>query len=240
MLKVFLHNAAPANLNQFNRLGRLDIGYEKLDAHADYKTVMSQTGLGEFPPATVQDYPRWTASIWDLVMRAICMGLWGEEAMPPIGLARRGAFADHLTAVVEHWPDGFEQGRSTVGMAQVKMQRKRCRYIATFDDDILGEQTSTEFTHTPDGLSPWDLLARAYAWTCHESFRMPPRPTLYTKLTIAEGTESLVPLEMVKEPARTGLQRWMVSTSLGTLTSGTVTGPCIREADYVRFLRSAV
>lgn len=240
MLKVFLHNAEPGGMTPFNRLGRLDIGYDKLDACADYKAILTQTGIGEFPPAKVSGYPRWTASIWDLVMRSVCLCMWREESLPPVGPARRGAYADRLTAIVEHWPDGFEVGRSTVGVATIRMQRKKCHYVARFEDDILGEQVSTEFVHTPDALSFWDLLARAYAWTCHESFRVPPRPELYTRLTIEEDGETLVPLEMVQEPARTGLARWMLSRELKPLTSKSVTGPCIREVDYVRFLQKAV
>ncbi len=240
MLKVFLHNAAPNGLNQFNRLGRLDIGYDKLDAYADYKVVLMQSGVGEFPPTRVEGYPRWSASIWDLVTRAICQSLWLEEALPPVGPARRGAYADQLTALVEHWPDGFELGRSTVGMARISMHRKKCQYLATFEDDIMGEVCSSPFRHTPDALSPWDLLARAYAWTCHESFRLPPRPTLYTQLTIEDGGQTLVPLEMVKEPARTGVARWLVSSGVETLTCSLVKGPCLKEADYVRFLQRSV
>lgn len=240
MLKVFLHSALPSNLTPFNRLGRLDIGYDKLDAYADYKVILTQAGIGEFPPAKVYAYPRWTASIWDLVMRAVCVCLWHDEALPPVGLSRRGAYADHITAVVEHWPDGFEVGRSTVGMATIRMLRKKCHYVASFEDDILGAQVSTEFVHTPDTLSPWDLLARAYAWTCQESFSMPPRPELHTKLTIEEAGQTLVPLEMVKEPARTGLTRWMVSTELKPRTSSLVKSPCVLESDYVRFLQRAI
>lgn len=240
MLKVFLHSCAPGDISPFNRLGRLDIGYDKLDAYADYKVILQQAGVGEFPPAKVTAYPRWSASIWDLVARSACVSLWGEESLPPVGVARRGAYTDRMTALVEHWPDGFELGRSTVGVATLEMLRKKCHYRAKFEDDILGEHLSSEFVHTPDALSPWDLLARAYAWTCHESFRLPPRPELYTRLTVEDGNQTLAPLEMVKEPARTGLSRWMVGKAIQPLTSQLVLGPCVREADYVRFLRTAV
>ncbi len=240
MLKVFLHSCAPGGVSAFNRLGRLDIGYDKLDAYADYKVILQQAGIGEFPPAKLKGYPRWSASIWDLVARSVCLSLWQEEVLPPVGLARRGAYTEHLTAMVEHWPDGFETGRSTVGMASIRMLRKKCHYVASFEDDILGEQHSSEFVHTPDALSPWDLLARAYAWTCHEIFRLPARPEIYTKLTVEENGQTLVPLEMVKEPARTGLSRWMLGKEVQPLECELVTGPCVRESDYVCFLRTAV
>lgn len=50
MLKVTLHYATPARVSAQNLLGRLDIGYAKLDAYADYKAVMFTAGVGEQPP----------------------------------------------------------------------------------------------------------------------------------------------------------------------------------------------
>lgn len=50
---------------------------------------------------------------------------------------------------------------------------------------------STVFTHAPEGLSPWDLLARAYAWTAHEKFELPPRPALYTPIRPVNAAGSL-------------------------------------------------
>src|SRR5687768_10383817 len=99
MLKVFLHNAAPGGTTQFNSLGRLDIAYERLDIVADYKACLTVAGRGDLPLVFVKEYPRWTASIWDLVTRAICMSLYGDERLPEIAHSRRGAFAEMLTAV---------------------------------------------------------------------------------------------------------------------------------------------
>lgn len=240
MLKVFLHNGPLASVSQFNQLGRLDIGYEVLDIHADYKAVLTMAGAGELPPVQLTGYPRWTASVWDLVMRAATVALHGTEELPGLDIARRGAFAQQLTAIVQHWPDGMEQGRSTVGTAQVRMLRKRCRYVATFEDDILGSQTSAEFSHTPDVLVPWDLVARAYAWASHGRASMPPRPALYMPLPLEQAGQVVVALDTVREPARTGLQRWMLNKGVATVPADGLSSPCIREADYVRFLQKAV
>lgn len=81
MLKISLHHARPGHENARNVLGRLDIGYAKLDALADYKLVMTVAGVGEMPPARITDYPRWSASVWDLVARAICMCLNRREVL---------------------------------------------------------------------------------------------------------------------------------------------------------------
>lgn len=240
MLKVFLHNGPPGTVNRYNELGRLDIGYAALDIYADYKAVLSMAGVGELPPVQLQHYPRWTASVWDLVMRAIAACLYGEEAFPALDLERRGAFAQNLTAFIQHWPDGLEYGRSTVGTAHLRMQRRRCRYVATFEDDILGEQVSTEFAHTPEGLMPWDLLARAYAWTSHGRGAMPARPELYMPIPFEQEGQVVVALETVKEPARTGLHRWMLSKGIQPFEVGALSSVCVKESDYVNFLRRAV
>lgn len=240
MLKVFLHNGTPDRASPFNQLGRLDIGYETLDIHADYKAVLRVAGVGEFPPVQLNGYPRWTASVWDLVMRTLAMCIHREEAFPALDFTRRGAFAQNLTAIVQHWPDGLEQGRSTVGTAHIRMTRRRCRYVATFEDDILGEQTSMEFAHTPDVLMPWDLLARSYAWTSHGRASMPPRPELYMPLPYEQDGQVVVSVDTVREPARTGLYRWMLSKGVSPFLVPNISGTSITEADYVSFLRKAV
>ena len=100
MLKVTLHHATPARVSAQNILGRLDSGYARLDATADYKAVMQTSGLGEQSPITLSDYPRWSASIWDLVARIVCLGINRREAIWPteIPQQRRCAFIDDMTA----------------------------------------------------------------------------------------------------------------------------------------------
>lgn len=242
MLKVTLHAATPRAVSARNLLGRLDIGYATLDAVADYKGVMLSVGMGEHAPVTLKGYPRWSASIWDLVARMACLSLSHREEVWPADIpnARTGAFIENLTAVVEHWPDGFDTRRSSVGTAHLAMTSTRCNYRATFTDDILGTETSDVFRHTPKVLTPWDLLVRAYAWTTTGSFVLPARPTLYTPIPIAHGSESFVCLDTVAEPARTGCYRWMAKRGVPETELPVVDGPCIPEARFVEFLRRAV
>jgi hypothetical protein len=80
MLKVSLHYATPATVSARNVLGRLDIAYAKLDANADYKALMFTTGIGEHEPLRLDNYPRWSASVWDLVARVVCLGLNNTES----------------------------------------------------------------------------------------------------------------------------------------------------------------
>lgn len=241
MLKVSLHHGSPGRESAQNLLGRLDIGYQKLDAYADYKLVMTAAGIGELPPARVTDYPRWAAGIWDLVARAICVCLHRREVLEGGNMpGRRGAFIQDMTAVIEHWPDGLDIRRSTVGTAHVRMRHRRCHYTATFQDDILGTQESTVFNHAPEALTPWDLLCRAYAWTIHEHFELPARPSLYTPIPVQHAGQSLVCLDTVAEPAATGIRRWLQKLERTPLSTDFLAGPCVPEGWFVEFLQRAV
>lgn len=242
MLKVSLHYATPSQVSARNKLGQLDISYARLDALADYKAVMFATGVGELPPVQLQGYPRWSASVWDLVARAVCLSLNGNEDFPSgdLSTSGRGAFIDDMSAVIEHWNDGGDSRRATIGTAHISMRKRRCHYLAAFEDDILGKRESSVFIHRPDGLSPWDLLARAYAWTAQERFELPARPSLYTPIPVQQGLSSFVPLDTVSEPALTGIRRWLRRQGLPTTTTDLVAGPCVTEACFVDFLRVAV
>jgi hypothetical protein len=245
MLKVTLHAATPRSASARNLLGRLDIGYATLDASADYKAVMLSVGVGEHAPVALKGYPRWSASIWDLVSRVACLSLSHREEVWPAEMpnTRTGAFIENLTALVEHWPDGSDTRRSSVGTAHLAMTSTRCNYRATFTDDILGSETSDVFRHTPKALMPWDLLVRAYAFTSTGSFKLPPRPTLYTPIPLDQAGKSFVCLDTVAEPARTGCYRWLAKRGMKESELPAVDGvtsPCITEEQFVEFLRKAV
>jgi hypothetical protein len=243
MLKVSLHFATPATVSPENVLGRLDIGYARLDAKADYKAVLFTCGEGEHEPVQLYDYPRWSCSVWDLVARVVCRSLHQQEAIPKDDSesARKGAFIDDMTAIIEHWPDGLDMRRSTIGTAHIQMRRRRGNYLASFATDVAGDQhESSVFIHKPKQLKPWDLLARAYAWSVNERFELPPRPKLYIPIPMQDGEQSLVSLDTVSEPAFSGITKWMYKRGLGPLASQIVHGPCVTEAHFVQFLRSAV
>lgn len=241
MLKVSLHASAPGRATAQNLLGRVDIGYTTLDAMATYKAAMVLTGLGELSPVALEKYPRWSASIWDLVARIVCLCINRREEVWPAHLPtmRRGAFVQDLTAVVEHSPNGFDTRRARIGEAHIAMCKRRCNYRATFEDDITGKTTSSVFRHTPSVLNAADLLARAYAWATTETFELPPRPTLYTPLPFNEGATSFVCLETVREPARTGCYRWLAKKGIELLDLAGLRD-CVSEPNYVEFLRRAI
>nr|WP_244112486.1 hypothetical protein [Burkholderia gladioli] len=61
-----------------------DIGRVRSGAHADYQVHLEEGLLGDVGDiATVREYPRWSASVWDLVARCIAAGLnGGKEELP--------------------------------------------------------------------------------------------------------------------------------------------------------------
>ena len=243
MLKVSLHYATPTTVSPDNVLGRLDIGYARLDAWAYYKAVMSSAGMGEFAPIKLEGYPRWSASVWDLVARTVCKSLSGEETLV-IETSRHGrhfGFIDDMTAVIEHWPDGLDERRATIGTAHIHMGRRKGNYVATFATDVLNDlQESTVFTYKPKVLRPWDLLAQAYGWTMTESFQLPSRPELYTPIPLQDAGRSLVSIDTLSEPALSGITKWIHKLGLDTISSDLIDGPCVTEDRFVEFLESAV
>lgn len=61
-----------------------DIGKVKDGALADYEVHLEESTLGDVGNiATVCEYPRWSASVWDLVARCIAAALnGGQEGLP--------------------------------------------------------------------------------------------------------------------------------------------------------------
>ena len=240
MLKVTLHSSTPKQASSFNVVGRMDIAYEVLAARATYKTLTCTAGIGEHEPTLLREYPRWSGSLWDLVARAVCLTFHGDELLPSVEPERRPAFMENLTAVIAHWPDGSDVRISTIGTAHLQMGLRKGHYRATFQSDALPLQESTPFIHKPAGLNPWDLLARAYAWTAKEEFVLPDRPKLCTSIPLQEGTEPLVHVDTVPEPARTGLIRWMHKQQMPYARSPFVEGDCVTERQFVEFLEKAI
>lgn len=71
MLRVYLHAGGLDERNLGNQLASIDIAYAKKSALADYLVGMNLRSHGEVEPDYVLRYPRWSASLWDLVARAL-------------------------------------------------------------------------------------------------------------------------------------------------------------------------
>lgn len=243
MLHLSLHFADEKTASFYNRVGWLDIGYEELDAFATYKAKLFVVGQGELPTVRITKYPRWSASVWDLVLRVIATGLNGKEQLnDELLVGRKGAFIDQLYAKLEHVADGADGRRSHIGQASVVMKRTRCNYVANIEDDFCGMRQSEVFRHTPAVLSHWDLFARGVASSLTGTQTVPPRPALSLPSTLALDDEKkkFVSLARLTEPARSGFTRWLAKKGERPLDHSSAPQGLVPEALYVQFLRTAV
>ena len=219
MLKVSMHASSLADASQFNKVAWLDIGYDRLAAIADYKAVMFIGGKGASPVSYLQNYPRWSASLWDLVARMIarCLHANIEQGEEPIGkieeLAKKFAFAETLCAVLEHFPGGDDTRRSQLGTVEIK-QLKRGVYEARFTEDTFKSATLAPFVFRPKILNPAELVMRAaFLHTSGQCEEVPVRPALCIPQQIKLNDLSYVPLSTLVNPARTGFTRWLLERS---------------------------
>ncbi|MFA6313851.1 MAG: hypothetical protein WCV99_03060 [Sterolibacterium sp.] len=232
MLKVFLHTGTLERRIPANQLGVLDIAYAKQDVLSDYNVAMSLSSTGELAPAVVKQYPRWSASLWDLTARALSQMLYRTDTPPSTGKPdRRCAYATRICAVIERATvaeSGVQLG--TVEIAQ--LGRQRGRYLATFDEDIQGAR-SAEFEYGRKVLNPADLLMRAICWAWFGKDVPGPRPPLILPPVLRmEGMERFH-VEALAEPARTGFKRYQAD---GKCFKEEGTADLPRAEDYVKFL----
>lgn len=87
MLRVSVHSGLPSEASRFNRTDWIDIGYQTLDANAEYKIVLIENGKGAREPVYLKSYPRWSSSLWDLAARALALSLWTAQ---PVRTGRVG------------------------------------------------------------------------------------------------------------------------------------------------------
>ena len=83
MLKVTVELWPGGRESSRRVLATADIARVKSGAHADYEVVLHDEVLGDIGAATVHEYPRFAASVWDLVARGIAAALAGKEELPP-------------------------------------------------------------------------------------------------------------------------------------------------------------
>ncbi len=231
MLKVFIHAGSLATRNAGNQLVVLDIAYAKKEAVADYLVAMSLKGVGEVAPDAVCGYPRWSASLWDLVARALTRVLYRADQAPPSPEPdKRCAWATKLCIVIE---------RSSVGSKCVELARaeisqngkKRGTYAAVFDEDIIG-QHSASFAYGLKALNPADLALRAICWALHGTDVLGPVPALILPATMVVNGVDRFHVNALTEPALTGFARYRGINFPTTAPPE----PLAKAEDYVRFL----
>jgi hypothetical protein len=232
MLKATIHSGLLASRSLANHLAVLDVAYQKKSALADYVVALSLRGIGELAPAFVGSYPRWSASVWDLVARALAQTLYRADQIPASGKAdRRCAYATRLCASIERMTAG---GRGhEVGTVEILQDGdRRGVYTATFSEDVLGPR-SAQFEYGCKALNPAELLMRAICWTYYGIDVLGPIPKLILPPSLKiEGVERFH-LAALEEPALTEFQRYQaIHTKVGAEPVSNLP----RAEDYVRFL----
>jgi hypothetical protein len=242
MLKVSLHACKPGKETSMNVLGRMDIAYEVLQAEASYKSAMYVAGVGELPMSFITNYPRWSATVWDLVARLICLTLNQMEALCPEDVTpdKRPAFIENMSAVIAHWPDGLNKNVAQIATATITMHKRKGHYSAVFSSDLESDFGTSLFVHKPAGIQAWDLLARAYAHAASGRFVLPPRPALCLPIPIEENDKSYVAIDTLPAVTRNGLVRWMTRTQRPFSQVNIVSSECVSEEEFVDFLSTAV
>jgi hypothetical protein len=231
MLKVIIFTGDLDSRNPGRQLAVLDIAYAKKNYLSHYAVAMSLRGEGELQPDLIANYPRWSASLWDLVARGLTRILYRSDVAPELAEPdRRCAYATRLCAVIEKsslTERGIELG--TVEMSQDA--GKRGRYTARVTEDILGPREA-HFEYGLKSLNPADLLLRAICFALYGKSTIGPVPKLITPPTLKVDGGDHFHIESLVEPAKTGFLRYCATVTKGS----TPLNPMPPAKDYVSFL----
>lgn len=217
MLKVDIYAGPLKTSSMFARVAWLDIAYERLNFVADYKTVLFVNGVGALDQRVLRNYPRWSGSLWDLVMRCILIShnqdlLSRAEVFPNEELVdKQFAFAETLSATITHYPGGKEQLVRQLGHCEIRME-KRGIYSAAFEEHAGTARTSHSFRYNPKHLFPSLLLAHAIcAALTGDAAKIPERPIFVPPPEITPPSEKApyFDLPFIHEPLQTGLSSWL-------------------------------
>lgn len=225
MLRVYLHSGSVAQRSPHNQLAALDVAYARQGAFSDYLVAMSLAGTGEVAPDRLEKYPRWSASLWDLVARALTRILFrADQASPMAKPDKRCASASRMCAVIERAT--LDAQGVLLGTAEIEqVARQRGRYLVQLTEDIL-EPRSAEFSFGLKSLNPADLLLRALCFALYGQGTLGPRPRLILPPTIRLDGVECFDVDTLAEPARTGFLRF----------KGSMTEPLAKADDYATFL----
>lgn len=232
MIRVVLFSGDLATRNPGKQLAVLDIAYAKKGYLSNYLVAMSLRGVGEMPPDAIASYPRWSASLWDLVARGLTRVLYRADQAPALGEPdRRCAYATQLCAVIEK----ATLTERAVELGTVEITQKtgqRGHYTATFTEDVLGSREA-HFVYGLKQLNPADLLLRAICWALYGQDRLGPMPKLMLPPTLKldDGVDYFH-LEALQEPAKTGFLRYLEDRT----PAGTPLNPMPKAKEYARFL----
>ncbi len=248
MLRLSIHAGPLSGISRFNRLDWLDIGYQTLAAEADYKVVLFEVGSGVRQQVILRGYPRWSASVWDLVARAIALAFSvdpknPEETVPHVECTlEQFAFADCMSAVIQHIPNVGTAIRQLGTMEITGDEFERGFYGVTINEELMPALRPAPFFFAPKFLRPSDLMLRGILQGLTGGItEMPVRPPLL-KLApeVIEGEPAAV-MEQIPEPARSGFRRWLMRRKKSSKeTPFDARAPAVPFALFGEFLRKAV
>lgn len=206
MLRVRIHGSTLAKRGEANQLAILDIAYDQLAAKATYLVALTVKGRGEMEPDKVIGYPRWSASLWDLVARALTRVLYHADDPPALAAPdRRCAYATQLCAVIERartLDDGVVVGQAEI----LRDASQRGHYDVHLWEDINGERRG-RLVYGAKRLDHCDLLLRALCVALYGKDTLGPKPALLLPSTIRIDGREFFDVQSLPEPARTGFIR---------------------------------
>lgn len=217
MLTVSIHAGSFDELTRYNRVAVLSIVYEELKPTADYKVVLQESALDVKPPRILRAYPRWSASLWDLVARALSLAIPDElpasEAVPAFGpkTPKKRPFLNELTVLLEHSANNCT---SLLGIARIRQAgRQRGTYTAHFEEHTMKPQKTGAFEFAPASLRPAELLLHACLHRLTGAAEFPERPKLCNPPSLTVDGLEYIQIHQLVEPARTGFQNWLLANS---------------------------
>jgi hypothetical protein len=248
MLRLTVHTGLPSQASRYNRTDWLDIGYDDLNPMANYKIVLFQAGIGAGDPVILWDYPRWSASLWDLAARSIAVALWPppagqiESVLPAEhAQSKRFAFADNTTAIIEHLPAHGTASRQLATMLITHGKKARGVYGASVDEDLRERRTVAPFLFAPAVLRPIELVLRTSLFMLHGSIdALPARPKLIVPPFDEEAGKKYLRLSRLTEPQRSGLVRWIRKQGWRPQVDPSYPAGRVPEEWYSKFMQSAL
>lgn len=83
MLKVTVEVVRPGREESGKKIATANIGRLERGPVSDYVVQLNEPPFGDGERRTLHAYPRYASSVFDLVARALAVGLTGAEELPP-------------------------------------------------------------------------------------------------------------------------------------------------------------
>jgi hypothetical protein len=243
MLQLSIHAGPLDEASRYNQLAKLAIVYERLSPVADYKLALIERGMDVQAPRTLSNYPRWSASLWDLAARALAICL--PEAPPdteripdcePGG--NRCAFIREMTVILDHAASDVKNTLGTVSIKQAG--RRRGIYQASFVEHTMKPVRTEPFVFAPAYFRPAELLLHACLYQLSGELEFPARPGLCAPTPVELDGLPYVPIHQLVEPARTGFRTWLNWFSEPAREYPGAPYGIAPQPLYVKFLQSAI